>query len=126
MSGWSTFNRYQRIIELASNMGFRLGNPKHGSWGDRDGRDTVSVYPAGDGLPIYTRDAELYTGTFHEVEVWLAGWIRAQEYDRMIRMSDPDKRKKYEAQEVERQRRQAERQAIREEKKVMWKVLKEK
>ena len=126
MSGWTTYTRFQRIEEMAQGLGFRLGRPRMSAWSDSGTHDTVSILPGTDAMPIYAREAELFTGSFHEVEVWLAGWIRAQEYDRMIRMSDPDKRKKYEAQEVERQRRQAERQAIREEKKVMWKVLKEK
>lgn len=120
MNGWSTYTRWQRITELATGMGFRLGRSKMAAWSDSDSHDSVSIYPAEDAMPIWSRDAELFTGSFHDVEVWLAGWIRAQEYDRMLRMSDPEKRKRYEAKEIERQRRQAER----DEQKVMWKVLK--
>ncbi len=122
MSGWSTFNRWKRINELAESMGFRLGNPKHGAWSNSDGADSVSLYPGEKNLPVFSRDAELFTGTFRDIEIWLAGWERAQAYDMMLRISNPDKRKKHEAKEVERQRIVAEKL----EQKTMWKTLKEK
>lgn len=119
MSGYNTYTRWQRIEEHAKSIGFRLGRPKMSAWSDSGSHDTVSVFPADDAMPIWTRDAELYTGTFRDVEIWLAGWIRAQEYDRMLRLSDPEKRKKYEDRE---RARQAE-QRKREEQKEMLRVL---
>lgn len=107
MSGYETYMRYQRIEAEAKALGFRIGNPKHGNWGRADefgSQDVVALFPADDALPVYSRDAEIFSGTFNQVQTFLHGWTRAQSYDMMLRMSDDKKRKKYEAKEVERQR----------------------
>lgn len=122
MSGYSTYLRYQRIEEQALLLGFRLANPKHGCWGggSNDGIDQVALYADSDALPIYSRDAELFTGTFNQVEMFLTGWAKAQQYDMMLRLTDDKKRKAYEVKEVERQR--VAREKI--EQKKMWQLLK--
>ncbi len=106
MSGYTTYLRYQRIEEQARLLGFRLANPKHGHWGggSNDGIDQVALYADGEALPVYSRDAELFTGTFNQVEVFLTGWAKAQQYDMLLRISDEKKRKFFEGKEVERQR----------------------
>lgn len=120
MTGYTTFKRWQRIEAHAETLGFRIGNPKHGHWGDATAQDTVSIYPKEGALPTYTRDAEIFSGTFRELEVFLHGWERAQQYDMLLRLSDEKKRKKYEDKERERQRLAQERI----EKKQMWATLK--
>lgn len=102
MSGYTTFQRWKRIEESARALGFRIGNPRHG-W-SRDGQDMVTLFPADNDLPIYSRDADIFTGTFHDVEVWLDGWSRAQAYDQMLGLSTDKKRAAAEVKEVERQR----------------------
>lgn len=118
MSGYTTYTRWQRIEAQAKLLGFRLGSPKH-SWGREDATDMVTLYPDGDALPVFSRDADIYSGTFREIEIFMAGWARAQQYDMLLRLSDDKKRKKYEAKEVERQRLAKER----EEKKKMYAIL---
>lgn len=103
MSGYYTYTRYQRIEAQAKLLGFRLGHTKN-PWGGQEISDKVTVYPADDSLPVYSRDADLFTGTFHDVEVWLTGWAKAQQYDCLLRMTDDKRRKKFEDAERERQR----------------------
>jgi hypothetical protein len=105
MSGYSTYTRWQRIEAQAKLLGFRIGNPKHGHWGggSQDGVDQVTLYPDGEALPVYTRDAELFTGTFRDVEIFLGGWTRAQSYDMILRMTDEKRRRKFEDAELARQ-----------------------
>lgn len=120
MSGYSTYTRWQRIEAQAKQLGFRLGNPNSRSgWSTHENGDMVALYPDGEALPIWTRDADIFTGTFGQVEVFLAGWARAQQYDMILRLSDDKKRKKYEDRE---RARQAE-QRKREEQKKMLEVL---
>ena len=119
MSGYSTYTRWQRIEAQAKLLGFRLGNPKHGTWGTVGDTDMVTLYPDGEALPVYTRDAELFTGTFRDVEIFLGGWTKAQSYDMILRMTDEKRRQKFEDAE---RARQAE-QRKREEQKQMLKVL---
>jgi hypothetical protein len=110
MTGYSTYTRWQRIEAQAKTLGFRLGNPKNGRWGIvPDAIDTVALYPDNDALPVFSRDADIFEGTFSQVETFLTGWARAQQYDAMLRMTDEKKRKKYEDKERERQRLAAER-----------------
>ncbi len=121
MSGYSTYTRWQRIEAQAKSLGFRIGNPRHGQWGANDpGVDQVTLYPDGEALPVYTRDAELFTGTFRDVEIFLGGWTRAQSYDMILRLTDDKKRKTYEDRE---RARQAE-QRKREEQKLIMEALK--
>ena len=103
MSGYNTYTRWQRFEERAKKFGFRIGNPKHG-WRESGVPDMLALYPDGDRLPIYSRDAELFIGTFHDAENWLAGWERALAYDDMLRLTTDKKRAAAEAKEVERQR----------------------
>jgi hypothetical protein len=120
MSGYSTYIRWQRIEEQAQSLGFRLANPKHGHWGTSEpGVDQVALYPDGESLPVYTRDAEIFVGTFGQVETFLTGWARAQQYDMMLRICDNKKRKTHEDRE---RARQAE-QKKREEQKQMMTIL---
>lgn len=102
MSGYSTYSRWKRIEEQAKLLGMQLGQPP-GHWSPREHGDMVSLYPDGEALPIYNRTADLFTGTFGEVETWMRGWMQAQQYDAMLRMTDDKRRKKFEAAEVKRQ-----------------------
>lgn len=90
----------------------------HG-WSRQQDGDMVSLYPDNEALPVYSRDAELFIGTFYQVETFLAGWAKAQEYDYLLRLSDDKRRKKYEVKERERQRLVKER----EEKKKVFAIL---
>lgn len=110
MTGYSTYTRWQRIEAQAKQLGFRLDNPKHGNWGSIGDTDMVALYPDAEALPIWNRDADIFTGTFSEVEIFLAGWARAQQYDMILRLSDDKKRKKYEDKERARQAEQKKRE----------------
>ena len=103
MSGYSTYKQWQAIEEQAKMLGFRLGSPRGSGWTMGEHSDLVTLYPADEALPIYNREADLFTGTFGQVQSFLAGWIRSREYDRMLRMTDDKRRKKFEDAEVQRQ-----------------------
>ncbi len=118
MSGYNTYTKYQRIEAQAKSLGFRLGRPGH-HYSSRENGDMVSLYPDDTALPIYCRDAEIWTGTFDGIELFLTGWAKAQQYDAMLRLTDDKRRKQYEAKEVERQRIARER----EEKRKMFAIL---
>ena len=120
MSGYTTYTRWQRIEAQAKLLGFKLGTPNiRGGWSSQEDGDMVSVYPDGEALPIYSRDADIFTGTFGQLEVWMRGWMQAQQYDAMLRMTDDKRRRKFEDAE---RARQAE-QRKREEQKQMLAVL---
>jgi hypothetical protein len=119
MSGYSTYTRWQRIEAQAKILGFRLGNPKSGNWSGVGDHDMVALYPDGTALPVFSRDGEIYAGSFNQIETFMNGWTRAHQYDYLLRLSNNEKRKKAEAKEVERQRLAKER----EEKRKMFAIL---
>jgi hypothetical protein len=109
MSGYHTYQTWQRIEAQAKMLGFRLANPKHG-WNSREEPDTVGLFPDSEALPVYARDAEIFVGTFRQIEIFLAGWARAHQYDMMLRLSDEKRRKKAEVRELARQAEQRKRE----------------
>lgn len=102
MSGYRHILKIQRLEKEASELGFRLGNPKNGyhinEWGD-----LVAVFPKDDKLPVYAREAELFIGTLEELETWMRGIEWARQYDMLLRLSDDKKRNRKEQDELNRQ-----------------------
>lgn len=84
MSGYDTVLRIRRLEEEITKLGFRWGHSKHGAWGKSEYGDVISLYPANDAFPVYTRDAELFTGSIEQLEVWLRGFQKARDYDYML------------------------------------------
>lgn len=94
MSGYDTVLMVDRIRNRAAALGFMLAYPK---WYRGDGSDLVAIQPLDDqALPIYTRDAEFFTGTLQQLDSFLAGIEWAREYDRMLRVSDTQRRERRE------------------------------
>jgi len=91
MSGWNTIQRIKRVEQLITELGFKFSKSKNSDWTDDHG--ALSLVPKDyDALPIYSRDAELFVGSFERLEDWLAGVKWAREYDAMLRLSDDKKR----------------------------------
>jgi len=104
MSGWNTIQEVRRIEEQIIKLGFKFGNPKHaGHWSDPGYQDMVSLIPIDDSLPVYNREAEIFTGTLAQVRTWLAGVQWARDYDMFIKISDEKKRAAAEQKERNRQ-----------------------
>lgn len=91
MSGYQDIIRMQRLIKECDELGFMMAYSKYGS--SQALGDVVALKPKdADAVPIYTRDAEIFTGTLEQLEVWLRGVSWAREYDRMLRVSNDKKR----------------------------------
>lgn len=102
MSGWNTIQRVKRIEEEIDKLGFKFAKSKHTDWSEDHG--ALSLLPKDhDALPMYTRDAELFVGSLERLEDWINGVRWAREYDRMLKISDDDKRVKAEQKERNRQ-----------------------
>jgi hypothetical protein len=101
MSGWNTIQRIRRIEEEIDKLGFKFAKSKHTDWSEDHG--ALSLLPKDhEALPIYTRDAELFVGSLERLEDWINGVRWAREYDRMLKISDDDKRAKAEQKEKNR------------------------
>ena len=98
--GMNMIERIESVRELADFFGFRLGRSPHSSFDDNI--DNIALYPKGNSLPPYSRDACLYTGNLNEVENFLDGIRWARQYDKMIGSCTEQRREQYEAKEVAR------------------------
>jgi hypothetical protein len=102
MAGYNAILELRRLEEAVNQLGFMMSAPRTGSWGN-DG-DRVSIKPKDDtALPLYNRDAEVFTGTLEQLQTWVRGVAWAREYDSMLRLSDDKKRTAAEAKELVRQ-----------------------
>jgi hypothetical protein len=98
MSGYQAVLELRRLEIDLDQMGLMLCSPKHGNWSNDSFGDRAGVKPKdAEALPVYNRDAELFTGTLEQIKVWLVGVRWARDYDQMLRLSDDKKRAKKEA-----------------------------
>lgn len=91
MPGYSLILKIRSIEDKIHNLGFRWGHPRHQRPGGEP--DHLSIMPRDDELPVYARDAELFTGTIAELEVWLRGVEWARDYDMMMKVVPKGKRR---------------------------------
>lgn len=104
MAGYNAVLSLRRLEAEVDKLGFMLCAPKHGNWGTADYDDRVAVKPKdADSLPIYSRDAELFTGSLEQLRIWVQGVQWARQYDEMLKLSDEKKRTKKEDHERGRQ-----------------------
>jgi hypothetical protein len=102
MAGYNAILELRRLEKAVDELGFMLSSPRAGSWGS-DG-DKVSLKPKdADSVPIYARDAEVFTGSLEQLQTWIRGVEWARSYDMMLRLSDDKKRTAAEAKELVRQ-----------------------
>jgi hypothetical protein len=95
MSGYDTVIRIKRLERELDELGFIMAHSRHRFDGDYG--DVLSIKPKdADSLPIYSRDAEIFTGTILQLEQWLRGVEWARSYDKMLKVSDETKRAKKE------------------------------
>lgn len=97
MAGYHAVQELRRLEADLDRLGLMLCNPKHGGWSGDDYSDRASVKPKdAESLPIYARDAELFTGTLEQIRIWIIGVAWARNYDSMLKISDDKKRAKKE------------------------------
>lgn len=83
MAGYSQIRFIEELKERCDALGFSISYAQHGYYYKEFG-DVVGIFPKDqDALPVYSRDAQLFTGTIEELNVWIAGIEWAREYDRM-------------------------------------------
>lgn len=83
MTTYNHFTVLREMDRLAIELGFLVKQSKHhtmdGLFGLFAGVNDDKNY-----LPVFARDAELYSGTAEELICYMRGWMRSREYLRMI------------------------------------------
>ena len=92
MAGYDLVLKVKRLEDTLHKMGMRWGYDKHGgNWAGEFG-DRVAVFPRDEELPVYSRDAQLFSGTIDQLQVWIAGIEWSRSYDMINKVSDDKKR----------------------------------
>ena len=87
----------RRFEQEVDELGLRIGHVKYNYSQDTD---KISLMPKDDeALPIFSRDAEIFVGTVEQAQEWMRGVKWARNYDRMLKVSDDNKRAKREQHE---------------------------
>ncbi len=120
MTGMNLYNRFKVAESTANELGFMFCYSKHRY--DDSGSDIIGLKPMDNRLLIYSRDAELFSGTLSQVEQFLQGFTRAYSYLGLLGACDSDRIAKCE----EKYRADVEKRRIAEEKKQLFKTLKNK
>ena len=79
---WTDVQLLNRIVEDLHKIGFYVKNTKYGY---QDGRCLAGVYPLQDKNPLYSRDAEVFTGTMEEIACWIRGVTHRNDYLTMLK-----------------------------------------
>ena len=79
---WSDILELRRLEEYAAKLGFCLGNTRFPAVG-RTGQP-VALLPADNCLVIYSRDAEIYCGSTRDIDAFLSGWEKGQQYLKLL------------------------------------------
>jgi hypothetical protein len=93
MAGYQMVQRILQLEEQLTSLGIKLAPPQYTNEKD----SYASLMPLGsDGLPIYARDASIFTASLETIESWVAGALWARDYDKMLGLSNPEKRERKE------------------------------
>lgn len=89
--GWTDIQRIKRVEARANALGFELANGDAG-WASTDVFSSIHVKPAGDLLPIYSRNATFFSGSIESIQSWLDGIEWARHYDEVLKLTNNKKR----------------------------------
>lgn len=99
MAGLKLYRELKALEEEAKNFGFMFAYPQY-RFDVQD--DVIALQPLDNQLPVFARDAQIFTGTHSEVRNFLRGIAWARQYDEHIKAMPKGRREQYEAKEVAR------------------------
>ena len=82
---WTDVQFLDKVVTGLLKLGYTIKPAKYGQGG------SVGVYPIDDKKPLYSRDAEVYTGTIEQIACWMRGVEHHDGYLKMLKATS-DKR----------------------------------
>lgn len=106
MITYSDYERIKSVEAQAQELGFQLAKSDY----RYSSSANFALVPMSDQLPAYSREAEIAAGDLNHIQAFLAGFVRARQYDMLLRLSDDKKRaraeERYCARVAEKKRRE--------------------
>jgi hypothetical protein len=89
---WHDIQKIETLQIRLGKLGYVMRQSKHSYSGEYN----IGVYPLDRQLPIYSRDAELFSGTVEMIEAWIRGVYHKNEYLLMLKAITDEKIKNLE------------------------------
>jgi hypothetical protein len=84
---WHDIQKLETLQLQLKKLGYVMGHSKYSS----SGSYTIGVYPLNDQLPIYSRDAELFSGDTESIAIWIRGIQHRNDYLHMLKATTDEK-----------------------------------
>ena len=88
VAGWQLLKSFRNVEVRANKIGLKFAPSKYSGMEF----DTIALIPLNEHLPIYNREAEIFTGTLQDIDKWLQGITWARNYDDLMKVSNDEKR----------------------------------
>lgn len=75
---WNDVQFLDKVVTGLLKLGYKIKPAKYGL-------GSVGVYPLDDKKPLYSRDAEVYTGTIEQIACWMRGVEHHDGYLKMLK-----------------------------------------
>ena len=81
---WNDIQLLDRVVTTLEKLGYKIKPAKYG-------QESVGVYPLEDKNPLYSRDAEVYTGTIEQIACWMRGVEHQDGYLKMLKATSDER-----------------------------------
>ena len=98
IAGFRDIYRLRLLEDKLKDFGLKLVSPRY--QGDAD---KIALIPIDQELPVYSRNAEIFVGSFDEIENWFCGVLWCSSYYQMLKLVTPEKIARKEQDERNRQ-----------------------
>ena len=98
IAGFRDIYRLRLLEDKLKDFGLKMVSPKY--QGDND---KIALIPIDQELPVYSRNAEIFVGSFDEIENWFCGVLWCSSYYQMLKLVTPEKIARKEQDERNRQ-----------------------
>jgi hypothetical protein len=81
---WNDIQLLDRVVTTLNKLGYKINTAKYG-------QGSIGVYPLEDKNPLYSRDAEVYTGTIEQIACWMRGVEHQDGYLKMLKATSDER-----------------------------------
>lgn len=81
---WNDIQLLDRVVTTLNKLGYKINPAKYG-------QGSIGVYPLEDKNPLYSRDAEVYTGSIEQIACWMRGVEHQDGYLKMLKATSDER-----------------------------------
>jgi len=81
---WNDIQLLDRVVTTLDKLGYKISPAKYG-------QGSIGVYPLEDKNPLYSRDAEVYTGSIEQIACWMRGVEHQDGYLKMLKATSDER-----------------------------------